>query len=116
MLVKDILHLSPLRLITAHPDMSISDAAQRMAQYNVGIVVVMDDQDDFVGVLSERDIVRGLGTSDTPLDEVVVGDLMTESVVTVSPEASLVEAVQAMNCGPLRLMVNGLLPCRNGPQ
>jgi len=105
MLVKELLHLSPLRLVTARPDNSIREAARRMAQYRVGLIVVMDDDDRFVGVLSERDIVTGLGDPDRSIEDIVVGDMMTESVVTISPDASLVDAALVMNTHGIRHLV-----------
>ena len=105
MLVKELLHLSPLRLVTAHPEDSIKEVARRMARYGVGLIVVMDDGDEFVGVLSERDIVTGLGDPDSTIEDAVARDLMTESVVTISPEASLVEAALLMNTHGIRHLV-----------
>lgn len=96
MLVKDLLSLTSLRLITAKPDTYIREGAQRMARFGIGLLLVLDNGGDIAGVLSERDIIKALGMSDTIIDYALVGDLMTESVVTVSPEDSLVDAVQVM--------------------
>lgn len=97
MKIEELLHWSPLRLITVEPQASISQAAQRMAQYNVGLVVVMDENDQVAGVLSERDIVKGLGGTEAGIENATVADLMTESVIAVSPTDSLVDAVVSMN-------------------
>ncbi len=102
MIVEDLLHYSPLRLISAQPQTTISEAAQKMAKFNIGIVVVIDDDNNVAGVLSERDIVKGLGDTETAIEEAVVGDLMTESVITVSPTDSLVDAVLIMNTHGIR--------------
>ncbi len=105
MVGKELLQLSPLRLITALPETTINEAARRMEQYSVGIVVIMDDNNGIAGVLSERDIVSALGSEEIVLEEGVVGDLMTESVVTVSPNESIVDAVLAMNTNGVRHLV-----------
>ncbi len=105
MLVEDLLHMSPLRLVTVQSKSSIGEATRRMAEFNIGLVVVMDDQDDVAGVLSERDIVRALGNGDTDIHEYSVGDLMKESVVVVSTGDTLVEAVCAMNTHGIRHLV-----------
>jgi CBS domain-containing protein len=105
MLVKELLDLSPLRLVTASPNLSVSEVASRMARFQIGFVVVMDHDDAIVGVLSERDIVSAYGDEDVNLDDAVVGDLMTESVVTVSPDDSLVDAVLSMNSHGIRHLV-----------
>lgn len=100
--VEDLLHYSPLRLITTGPHNSISEAAQRMAQFNIGLVVVMDDDDCIAGVLSERDIVKGFADTERAIEDAVVGDLMTASVISVSPTDSLVDAVLVMNTHGIR--------------
>jgi CBS domain-containing protein len=103
--VEDLLHHSPLRLICSQPESPISEAAQRMAKFNVGLVVVIDDDNRVAGVLSERDIVKGLGDAETDLEETVVGDLMTKSIITISPTDSFVEAVLTMNRHNIRHLV-----------
>lgn len=105
MRVEDLLQLSPLRLITARPDTPVAEAARRMAKYGVGIVVVMDDDDAVAGVLSERDLVVALGAADGAVAGDAVGGLMTETVVTIAPEASLVDAVLTMNAHGIRHLI-----------
>jgi signal-transduction protein with cAMP-binding, CBS, and nucleotidyltransferase domain len=105
MLVEDLLHYSPLRLISAGPKTSISEAVQRMAKYNIGLVVVMDDNDNVAGVFSERDLVKGFVDTETAIEEAVVGDFMTESVISVSPTDSLPDAVLAMNTHGIRHLI-----------
>jgi CBS domain-containing protein len=79
--------------------------AGRMAKFNIGVVVVVDDQGCIAGVLSERDIVWCLGAGDRPIDDATAGDLMTKKVVTISPDDSLVDAVIAMNAHGIRHLV-----------
>lgn len=105
MFVEELLHSDPLRLISADPRDSIRATAQRMAQHNIGIVVVMDDDDKVAGVLSERDIIRAFKDTEKAIEETVVDDLMTKSVVTVSPRDSLVDAVLAMNTHGIRHLI-----------
>jgi len=105
MRIQDLLQLSPLRLITARPDTPVAEAARRMAKYGVGIVVVMDEDDAIAGVLSERDLVTALGAADGAIAGTPVGDLMTGQVVTIAPEASLADAVLAMNAHGIRHLI-----------
>jgi len=43
-------------VVTAHPNETVAEGAQRMAQYNVGTLVVMDNQKP-VGIVTDRDLV-----------------------------------------------------------
>jgi len=68
--------------ISVAPSTTVFEALQRMAEHNIGALLVMNGE-RLVGILSERDYarkvaLRGLNSKDTP-----VGDLMTGNVVTV---------------------------------
>ena len=68
------------------PDDPATDALQRMAQHNIGLVVVLEGT-RLVGVLSERDLARHAGGPQArPLRDVRVAELMTRDVATVGPD------------------------------
>ncbi len=105
MKIGELPKLRNLTLITVLPHNPVMDVTRQMAKFNIGVVVVVDDQGDIVGVISERDILWCLGRMDTPLEQAVVGDLMTKTVVTISPEDSLVDAILAMNANGIRHLI-----------
>ena len=43
-------------VVTAHPDETVEDAARRMAQYDVGTLVVMENHKP-MGIVTDRDLV-----------------------------------------------------------
>ena len=61
--------------------------------------MVVDDQRALVGILSERDIVRGLSRHGITVLDMKVGDLMTADVKTCSPDDSMdsLEATMTSN-------------------
>ncbi|MEM7610261.1 MAG: CBS domain-containing protein [Pseudomonadota bacterium] len=73
--------LSPERAFVK-PDAKIREALNVLADNNVGALIVSTDGDQVVGIISERDIVRGLQKAGDGLLEKPVRDLMTEKVVT----------------------------------
>jgi CBS domain-containing protein len=82
--VSELLKQRPDTLRTVRPDDSVFDALQRLAEYEVGALVVMEG-DRMVGVVSERDYTRkvalqGRNSKDTP-----VAEIMTANVFCVSP-------------------------------
>ena len=105
MKISELPKLKDLRPVTALSHLPVMDVTRQMAKFNIGVVVVVDDQMDIVGVLSERDILWCLGTGDIPIEEAIVGDLMTSPVVTISPEDSLVDAVLTMNAHGTRHLI-----------
>jgi signal-transduction protein with cAMP-binding, CBS, and nucleotidyltransferase domain len=105
MKISELPKLKDLKVIAVRPDVPVINVTRHMAKFNIGVVIVVDDQGEIAGVLSERDIVWCLGAEDTPIEKAVVGDLMTKKVVTISPEDSLVDAVIAMNANGIRHLV-----------
>ncbi|MEM9402117.1 MAG: CBS domain-containing protein [Pseudomonadota bacterium] len=64
------------------PDATVRAALAMLAERNVGALVVSSDGDKVEGIISERDIVRGLVNEGDALLDGPVSDLMTEKVVT----------------------------------
>lgn len=68
--------------------MSVGAAAAVLRREGIGSVVVSDGDDALDGIVTESDVVRGVG-ADHDLDRMTVARLMTEEVVTIGPEATL---------------------------
>ncbi len=64
------------------PDAKVRDVLNSLAFRNVGALVVSTDGDKVEGIISERDIVRGLQTAGSDLLDKPVREVMTERVVT----------------------------------
>ena len=93
MLVQRILdHKDGSGIIDTSPEASVGDAAEVLAKRRIGAIIVRDNDENLAGILSERDIVRGLAAHGPGVLEMRVGELMTREVVTCTPE-STVEAV-----------------------
>ena len=64
------------------PDSSIQDVLGVLASKNVGALVVSADGETVQGIISERDIVRGLHSTGAKLLGMPAREVMTEKVVT----------------------------------
>ena len=64
------------------PDAKIHEAVNSLAFRNVGALVVSSDGDRVEGIISERDIVRGLQSAGADLLDKPVREVMTEKVIT----------------------------------
>jgi CBS domain-containing protein len=79
----------------ANPTMNASDAAALMKQFDVGVIPVAEGE-DLVGLVTDRDlVVRVLAERKDPMD-VALGDIVTGSPVTISPDAKLSDARDLM--------------------
>ena len=93
--IRDILHKKGTAIWFAAPHETVLDAIRRMAEHGVGALLVIED-DQLVGLFSERDysrkvILKGLRSRDTP-----VGSVMSAPVLTISPDATVREGLSTM--------------------
>jgi len=89
MKVADILHNKGAEVETIRPDAKVLIAVHRMRMHNIGALVVSRDGERVDGVVSERDIVRGLTTHGGDLLDMSVVAVMSRTVPTCAPEDSL---------------------------
>ncbi len=82
MYVQSILAAKGTEVATIAPDASVRDAVALLNERRVGALVVSADGRTIDGILSERDVVRGLGSRSTAALDLSVADLMTREVTT----------------------------------
>jgi len=87
-------------LVSVTPQTRIGDAARRMVESDVGAAIVLAEDDDLVGVITERDLLRCVSEAIDP--SVPVSDRMTRHVLTASPQTELAEAMALMVDGHFR--------------
>lgn len=78
------------------PNSSVFDALRLMAEKDVGAVLVIDDRQEVVGVLSERDYARQVILKGKTSRETPVRQIMTTRVIYVRPEQSVDECMALM--------------------
>lgn len=80
--VAEILSHKGTDVATIGPDRTIGDAVGVLAEHRIGAVVVTDTEGTFIGMLSERDVVRQAALGDeldlaTPVSEIMTTTLST---------------------------------------
>ena len=89
-------------VIAVRPTDSIHKVTEVMKANGIGSVLVKDQNGHMVGILTERDIVRGFADEpDNTFDE-TAADLMTTKVVTATPSTPLMELLHLMTEGRFR--------------
>jgi CBS-domain-containing membrane protein len=88
-------HAMSSDLKTAMVDMA-ADAAGLMRSYDIGVVPVLDGEGGLAGLVTDRDIVVRVIADRQDADGVRLGDILTRTVVTVTPDTSLSEARDLM--------------------
>ena len=74
----------------------IADAANAMTSNKIGALLVEDDTGTIAGILSERDIVRGMGPHGADLHDVEVSELMTKDLIRCASKDTVNEAMAMM--------------------
>jgi CBS domain-containing protein len=77
------------------PDASVLEALERMAEKNVGALVVVQN-DSLLGIISERDFARAIAKFGRCLIEAPVKEYMTKDVYSVGPDLSTDECMSLM--------------------
>lgn len=74
---------------TTFADQTVAEAAKTLHNRRIGALVVMGADRNIVGILSERDIVRGMALHGGKVEGLKVRDLMTSAVLVCGPDDCL---------------------------
>jgi CBS domain-containing protein len=91
-------------VLTVGPEHTLRVVARLMSERQVGAAVVIDPEGHGPGIITERDILRSLGSDQDP-DREPVADHLTRDVVYAAPDWSLEEAAAAMVRGGFRHLI-----------
>ena len=94
--LKGLLAAKPNVVYSVRPTDSVLSALQLMADHGIGFLVVLDGA-RLVGVMSERDYARKVILRNKSSKDTMVRDIMTESVVTVTPEHTVPQCMTLMD-------------------
>jgi CBS domain-containing protein len=112
MQVQEILQSKGDNVAWVAPDILVDEVLQLLAAHGVGALVVSSDGQTLIGIVSERDIVRGLARSGSALLTRPVAEIMTSPVHTCSPGDTIEELMARMTDGRFRhfpVLVDGRL-------
>jgi CBS domain-containing protein len=104
MSVRAILKTKGNRVVTVRQDTTIKDVVTTLADEKIGVVVVSDDGATVSGILSERDIVRGLAQKGTALLDLKARDLMTRTFTAAKIDMPILHVLDIMTQGRFRHM------------
>ncbi len=91
--------------ITILPCANLFEAALLLTRRNIGVLVVVDQNNLLSGVVSERDLVRALARHRGAVTEQSVASVMTERVVTCSRQDLVCDVMAVMDEKAIRHVV-----------
>lgn len=102
MTIASILKHKGYDVASVRSDLPVHDVARLLAGRRIGAVVVQDQADHLLGILSERDIVLALAAHGARALELTAGHLMTQEVQTATPDTTVDHAMAMMTQGRFR--------------
>lgn len=84
------------------PDSTVSEIADMMDLQDIGAVPVVNENNQLLGIVSERDIVRKLVKNGRDSDLVTAKDIMTSKMITVTKKTSQIDAFNLMKSNKIR--------------
>lgn len=81
---------------------SLKAVASTMSTHNIGSVIITENQDIPVGIVTETDIVRIAGLAELFLAHLLAIDIMSKPVITIDAKSSIQDAIQTMKLNNIR--------------
>lgn len=86
MKVQDILQKKIGNVLTIHAHQTLQQASQILTSNHIGALLVVDEEQHLIGILSERDIVHQLAEQGAAVGLLTVGEVMTRDVLIAVPD------------------------------
>lgn len=101
MKVSDILAAKGNNVYSVTGDITVYEALKIMGEKNVGALLVMEE-DKLKGIISERDYARKIILKGKSSNETAVKEIMTEQVISVTPEDDIEKCMGLMSGRKIR--------------
>ena len=95
---------------TSQSSTPLFEICKIMKNNNIGSIIVVNESKSPLGIITERDIVNNLSSSDANL-QIQVNKIMSTPLITIKETNSLIDALQVMNTNHFRR-----LPITNNEQ
>ncbi|MGA4643245.1 CBS domain-containing protein [Limisphaera sp. 4302-co] len=93
--IADVLKHKGHQVWSVSPDVTVFEAIQKLAEKNVGALLVMDG-DRLVGIFSERDYTRKVALRGRSSKETKVREILSERVICATPQHSVEDGLRLM--------------------
>lgn len=91
-------------VITVSENTKFKEALQKLADRNMGYLIVLSDADKPIGIVTERDVTRVAATMSN-INDLSVSDVMSKNLVTIYKNAEIITAIEKMEKNQIRRLV-----------
>lgn len=90
------------KVLTCGPDETVYDAVVAMSQRHCGSIIVVDEDDNMIGIFTERDLLARVVANGCDIEKIAVGEVMSTNIETASSDASILLTMGRMHHGRFR--------------
>ncbi len=83
-------------IVKVHRSKTLEDAGKEMVNAKVGAVIVVDDLDNPVGIITERDYMNSSISDAKPVGDIKIEPIMSSPVISINQSAKLEKAADRM--------------------
>jgi diguanylate cyclase (GGDEF)-like protein len=94
----------PFQVVSVYPNATLKETAKLLIEHRIGALVVVDEKNHMMGIVSERDLVHVLANYNAAALEQSVSEVMTCSVITCVPSDEISYVLRLMNSNSIRHM------------
>jgi len=100
--VSSVLEIKGHKVVTGAPRDTVAALVKVLSVNRIGAAPVVNDEGRLAGIISERDVIRGMAQHGDLVTALPVERLMTTEVKTCSPEDAIVELMEVMTLQRIR--------------
>ncbi len=98
----DVIVERPAEIITISHNATIKAAAVKMFTNKVACLIVNNDNGDFIGLVTERDIVNRVVAASMDIEKTTIDEIMTTQVISCSPNTPSSKVREIMTSNRIR--------------
>lgn len=93
--LRKILEIKGSNIHCMGPDATLQDVSDKLVEHGVGSLLICDDSNKLLGIITERDILRACAGR-TDLAATGVSELMSTDLITMRPDQTVEDAMEAI--------------------
>lgn len=102
MKIKVIIDKKGSEIYSISPDATLGAMAEEMNQRRIGSLLVLDADQNMLGIVTERDFLRNVTRLHDKWEDVLVKDVMTSKLITTTMDETLDQVMEKMSENHIR--------------
>ena len=104
MIVSQLLKSKGFQVYTVSEETNIIEISRILSEKRIGVAVIINKSKNVIGIISERDIIRGLSKYGEKVLDMPSKALMTKNVITIGLDSHIDELMREMTNSRIRHM------------